>query len=145
MTYQLVPDVSDKAVIRIHPMVRAQLDKTLTKALDDMGYTKAYPQAPTFVVSYRVESAWDPRLSPEELRQRLGWSGGNFPDADPRSRDYQVLSLVIEFGSPEEKKLLWSGRADGIHYTPGGSGAELIEAAERILAEFPTAFAAPRV
>ena len=135
-SFQIVTDRSDRAAVRIHPQIRQQIDKVINQRMQQLGYRKSYPQQPDFAVAYRLESSWDPRLSAEEIRQRLGFSGGNFPDADPRARDYQVLSLVIELSSPADGKVIWSGRAEGVQYELGRSGWELVHSAEGILTDF---------
>ena len=105
--------------------------------LTELGYSPSGLNAPTFTVSYRLEAKWDPRLGPDEKRQRLGFSGSSFPDADPRARNYQILSLVIEISSTAQNKLIWSGKASNIDYVSGGSGRALFEAAEELLKQFP--------
>jgi len=135
--YQIVLDKSEKKSVRIHPSVRQQIDKSITEHMQRLGYQRGFPLPPDFTVSYRLESVWDPSLSEDEIRQRLGFSGSHFPDADPRARDYQVLSLVVEITALPEHKVVWSGRADDVQYDMGKTGWSLVSKAERIIREFP--------
>lgn len=136
-TYQITPDNSGKASVRIHPEVALQLNKEINSTLKELGYTKEYPLPPDFLISYRLESQWDPRLSADEIRQRIGFSGSAIPDADPRARNYQILSLVIEVYSTKEHRVVWNGSANGVSYNNSRSSSELVGATETILKKFP--------
>jgi hypothetical protein len=136
-TYQIIPDRSGKESVAIHADLRKRISKVIDDRMLALGIARAYPQTPHIAVSYRLEAAWDPRLSPAEIKQREGLSGSRFPEADPRARDFQVLSFVIEMGSPALKKQVWIGRGVGVRHETGKSGAEVLDAAEEIMKQFP--------
>jgi Domain of unknown function (DUF4136) len=138
-TFSIVSDWSGKANVRIHPKAMKVLNNRLNNRLQKLGYTRAYPGTPDFIVTYRIEAEWDPSLTDSEIRQKLGFSGSRFPDADPRARNYQTLSLIVEVASPNEKRLLWRGKASGFEYHPGDSGYGLVGLCEKLLGDFPHA------
>lgn len=136
-TYAIVSDWTNQAVVRIHPNATPFINKVIEQQLQRLGYSRSYPGTPDFSVTYRLESEWDPRLTEEQKRQRLGFSGSHFPDADPRARNYQKLTFVIEMASPKHKKWIWRGAANGVRYAPGDSGFALSQVADELLKSFP--------
>ncbi len=136
-TYQITPDGSGKESVAIQSDLRKRIAKVIDDRMQTIGTLKAFPHTPDLAISYRIEVASDPRLTPAEMRQKEGFAGSHFPEAAPRARDFQVLSFVIEIVSPALNRQVWIGRVTGIRHETGKSGVEVLDAAEEIMKQFP--------
>lgn len=137
---------SDPNVKDTDPLAHERFIRAIESQLSAKGFRKVSVN-PDVLVTYHAEESEQMSLNTTYMGGGWGygpawrWGGmGGMATATTTVRNYNVGTVVLDIWDAKQKRLVWRGTAsDTVSDDPQKNASKIIEAAEKLLADYPPA------